>query len=397
MKRILDIALKDLLQLQRDPKTYLFLLFMPLAFTVLFGFAFGAFNRGMGDPRLPVGFLDKDRSSTSRHLRDLLNESEVILLEKHSFLNESELEALVADEKLAAAVIVPQGYGRGLMRGKTEKLFLIGDTGTTSGISIESDVIAIAMRLESVVRTATILDDLLGEKAPYDYVFEEALTKWEDPPISVTETTSSAIESEDEGNDILAHQSPGMMLQFAIAGLLTAAQILVSERKSRSLARLLTTATTRVQVLLGHYLAIYFLIFTQFVMLILFGQFVLNVNYLRDPIATLLVASSAVLCIAALGLLIGILARSEEQAVMFSLLPMFVFSGIGGAWVPLEFTGKTFQAIGHISPVAWAMDGFKNITLRGLGFEGVWIPCLALVGYAVLFFGLAVWRFRRQE
>jgi ABC-2 type transport system permease protein len=76
---------------------------------------------------------------------------------------------------------------------------------------------------------------------------------------------------------------------------------------------------------------------------------------------------------------------------------MFVFAGLGGAWVPLEVTGATFQAIGHISPIAWAMDGFKNVVIRGLGIESVVLPASALIGYAGVFFALAAWRFWRSE
>jgi hypothetical protein len=43
------------------------------------------------------------------------------------------------------------------------------------------------------------------------------------------------------------------------------------------------------------------------------------------------------------------------------------------------------------------MDGFENICARGLGFESVLIPSAALVGYAVLFFVLAVWRLNASE
>ena len=71
-----------------------------------------------------------------------------------------------------------------------------------------------------------------------------------------------------------------MMLQFAIAGLLTCAQVIVAERKSRCLQRLLTTATSRVEILLGHYLSIFALVFTQFIILIVFGQLVLKLDYL---------------------------------------------------------------------------------------------------------------------
>jgi ABC-2 type transport system permease protein len=163
------------------------------------------------------------------------------------------------------------------------------------------------------------------------------------------------------------------------------------------LQRLLTTATRRVHILLGHYLAIFSMIFIQFIILISFGQFVLKVDYLRLPTATLLVGTSAAACNAALGLLIGMLARNEEQAATFSIIPMFVFSGIGGAWVPLEFTGEVFRTIGHLSPIAWAMDGFENICARGLGFETVLLPAAALIIYAVFFFSLAVWRFQAAE
>jgi hypothetical protein len=39
------------------------------------------------------------------------------------------------------------------------------------------------------------------------------------------------------------------------------------------------------------------------------------------------------------------------------------------------------------------MDGFKNISVRGLGIESVVLPAAALCSYALLFFVLATWRF----
>ena len=392
MIRILDIAGKDLLQLVRDQKTFIFLLIMPVVFTLLFGYAFGGFGGGEADSRLPVGYLDQDRSWLSRELRGLLAASTVIRLDETQASTAAELEQLVAQEKLAAAIIVPARYGKAMLSGKPARLRLIADTATSAGITIEAETLIAANRLDSAARAALILESVIGQRTPFDYAFEQALTAWEAPPIAVTETTSSAIDRQNTQGMSLAHTSPGMMLQFAIAGLLTAAQIIVNERKSRAMQRLLTTATRRIHILAGHYLAIFALIFTQFLLLITFGRLVLKVDYWREPAATLLVALSAALCIAALGLLIGILARSEEQAVLFSIVPMFVLAGLGGAWVPLEVTGPTFSLIGHISPVAWAMDGYKNVSIRGLGIDAALLPAAALLGYAALFFLLAAWR-----
>jgi len=397
MTRILDIAFKDLLQLTRDFKTFMFLIIMPILFTFMFGFAFGGFSNNASDSRLPVGYLDQDNSWISKTLHDQLMDSDVIRLDENPKRTYPDLEQLVADGDLAAVIIVPDRYGTTLVKGKNARLIVIADTDTTAWTTIESEILATLSRLDSALRTATIMEEIDAERMPFNYSFEQSLAAWNEPPIAVKETTSSAVADTSDSVASLAHTSPGMMLQFAIAGLLTAAQVIVAERKSRTLQRILTTAARRVHILLGHYLAIFTLIFTQFILLIAFGQFILHVNYLRDPGATLLVAFSAALCISAMGLLIGVLARSEEQAVTFSLIPMFVLSGLGGAWVPLEVTGETFAAIGHVSPVAWAMDGFKNISIRGLGFDSVLLPVVALAGYAIVFCSLAVWRLNASE
>lgn len=398
MIRIIDIALKDLMQLMRDFKTFMFLLLMPILFTFLFGFAFGGFGGGdASDSRLPVGFLNEDDRWISDTLHGLLADSELIRLHENDTLSASDLDLMVAEGDLAAAVIIPNGYSKAILADKTARLIVIADTNTSAWTTIQAELLKLASRLDGAVRTATIIEELDGERIPFKYGFEQTLDAWEDPPITVVETTSSAVEETDNRAASLAHTAPGMMLQFAIAGLLTCASVIVNERKSRSLQRLLTTNARRLHILLGHYLAIFLLIFTQFAILIAFGQIALKINYLRVPEATLLVAFSAALCIAAMGLLIGVLARNEDQAVTFSLIPMFVLSGLGGAWVPLEVTGETFAKIGHVSPVAWAMDGFKNVIIRGFGLESVLVPAAALAGYALVFFVLAVWRLSAAE
>jgi ABC-2 type transport system permease protein len=361
--------------------------------TFLFGFAFGG-SGGEDDARLPVAFLDLDNRSLSTRLREQLAASEVIRLVDYGRATAADLEIAVVNEEIAAALIVPEGYTRLMMHGRVSEITLIGDTNTAIGLTVQNAVLAASTHMDSAVTTALILERLAGDRMPFDYALDEALAAWEEPPISVSETKSTVVEVQNSQGMQLSHTSPGMMVQFAIAGLMTAAQILVSERKSRALQRMLTTSTLRIHILLGHLLAIFIIILGQFSLLITFGQMVFGVNYLREPIAILIVAVSTAACIGSLGLLIGVLAKTEDQAVIFSLIPMFLLSGFGGAMMPLEVTGETFQAIGHISPVAWAMDGFKNITLRGMGIESSFIPALALLGYAVVFFVLAAWRFQ---
>ena len=70
------------------------------------------------------------------------------------------------------------------------------------------------------------------------------------------------------------------------------------------------------------------------------------------------------------------------------------FAALGGAWFPLDMTGEAFAAVGHLTPAAWAIDGLENIVVRGLGLESALLPAGIVLGYAVLFFAAAVWRFR---
>ncbi len=81
---------------------------------------------------------------------------------------------------------------------------------------------------------------------------------------------------------------------------------------------------------------------------------------------------------------------------MYSLVAMFLFSALGGAWFPLSLAGPAFSAAAHLLPTAWAMEGYQNIVLRGLGAGSLLLPAGILLAYTVAFFGLAVWRFRSE-
>jgi len=172
MTRIFDIALKDLLQLTRDFKTFMFLLLMPILFTFMFGFAFGGFSNDASDSRLPVGYLDQDDSWVSESLHDQLADSDVIRLDENPKRTYSDLEQLVADGDLAAVIIVPDRYGTTFAKGKNARLIVIADTNTTAWTTIESEILVTLSRLDSALRTASIMEEIDAERMPYNYSFK---------------------------------------------------------------------------------------------------------------------------------------------------------------------------------------------------------------------------------
>ena len=405
--RLVDIALKDLRQLIADWRTALFLLLMPIGFTLLFAFVFGGGSEAE-DPRLPVGLVDQDNESTlSAHLYTLLDDSESIRPVMLDAADSQDAGKMVTDEELAAIIIVPAGYSReslSLPRSEVPSPKVIIAPSSAAGQAAQSGLQVAFTRLLGGVQAAKLAAQAYERQggAVDDAFVTETLSRavqaWEDPPLTVTTNQSGAFATADKepptpANDY-AHSSAGIMVQFAMAGLMGAAAIIVAERKTGTMLRMLTTPATRTQIVLGHFLAMFVMILAQLVVLILFGQLFLGVGYLRGPLATLLILLTTAFWAASLGLLIGIFSRTEEQVTVFTIVVMLLLSGLGGAWMPLEFTGKTFQTIGRLLPTAWAIDGFENIVVRGLGLNSVLLPAAIVFGFALTFFAAAIWRFR---
>ncbi|MBI9044797.1 MAG: ABC transporter permease [Anaerolineaceae bacterium] len=406
--QVLFLAQKDLLQLMRDKRTFVFYLIMPIAFTLVFGLVFTDNSKTTDDSRLDLGVLIQDESPGSQMLLEALEETGSFNLVINDNDQVDTIREQVAEGKLSAAVLIPNNYGQLIATDETEPLSLILNYSNSNGINIEQELTSLVLRLKRAKLAANMstsayelqqsFDNPEEKRAYSNTAFEKAFSLWQNPPITTIGTNNSqnlTTENEDESQENpFAQFSPGMMMQFAIAGLLGAAEIMVIERKTRSLQRMLSTSMSRFQILCGHFLAIFVIILSQITLLMIFGQLALKLDYLQAPLASGVIAIAISLCFAALGLLIGALSKTSENAMVYSLIPMFVFSGLGGAWMPLEYTSKAVQFVGHLTPVAWGIDGIKNILIRGAGLESAWLPAGILLIFTVIFFGLAAWRFK---
>jgi len=407
--RIINLAINDLLQIVRDWKSCLFLLFMPVVFTLIFGFAFGSFGTDGEDEtvdhRLPVGLIDQDDGQLSSTILALFEKSDTIRPVTFENPDVAEIETMVTDNELAALIIVPVGYSNQFIAAENPLLTTILNNETSSGATAQNAIQAVVGRLQNTLAAAQfselmqeqhgLIDSKTKRQAVFDQSLARAVAAWDEPPFTLV-STHTGMDAEDEAAaaNAFAQSSPGMMVQFAIAGLIGAASVLVNERKSGSLQRLLTTAISRTEILIGHYLAMFIMILMQFTILISFAAVFLKVGYFEAPLATIVITLTTTFFVASMGMLIGTLSKTEEQAIMFSLIPMFILSGLGGAWVPLELTSEAFQTVGHFTPVAWAMDGFQNIVMRGMGLDGVLVPAVVLIGFGMACLGLSVWRFK---
>ena len=403
--RIIDLALKDLSQVFRDKRSLLFLVAMPITFTIFMGFAYksGQDNDASKDNRIPLGWANNDPDGeVSKQLFDMLSNSDSIRVVE---LPSEAVDDSVRKGEVAGVLIVPSGYSEQVSAGKEAQLTLVADLNSTQGQSLFQLLRTPVTQMMSAVEIARLSAETVGkpnDASELNETFASASQAWSEAD-SASRVNVEMVVAEGGwhgdwyGDNPYNQASPGILVQFAIMGLVSSGQILVQERKTRTLQRMMSTSMRSWEIIAGHTLAMFGVVFLQIALLVVFGQLALGVNYAREPLGTLLVSVALGLWVAAMGLLIGTLVKDDSQVVLFALLAMFILSALGGTWFPLEVSSGAFAAIGKLMPSASAMTGYQNILIRGLGFDSVWRHVLALLAYTAGFFGLAVWRFRKIE
>ena len=401
--RIIDLALKDLSQVFRDKRSLLFLVAMPILFTIFMGFAYksGQDNDAAKDNRLPLGWVNNDADGAiSKQLFETLSNSDSIRVVE---LASDAVDESVRKGDVAGVLVVPLGYSEQVMAGKEAQLTLVADTNSTQGQSLFQSLRTPVTQLMSAVEIARLSAETVGrpdDASELTETFASASQAWsETDSASLVKVEMAVAEEEGDwyGDNPYNQASPGILVQFAIMGLVSSGQILVQERKTRTLQRMMSTSMRAWEIIAGHTLAMFAVVFMQIALLVVFGQLALSVDYMHAPLGTLLVSVALSLWIAAMGLLIGTLVKDDSQVVLFALMAMFILSALGGSWFPLEVSSGAFAAIGRTLPSAWAMTGYQNILIRRLGLESAWTPTLVLMAYALGFFVLAVWRFRKMD
>jgi ABC-type multidrug transport system permease subunit len=341
------------------------------------------------DPRLPVGLVVLDRGELGNYLGILLNDSDTIRTVTPDKTDMESLKKMVQTQKLAAAIAVPNSFSENTLTNlKTDpgRITVIVDRSTPSGQAADRAIQLATTRLLGAVEAARLSTggnntEMTGNGS---YIATEyvsiAVNAWRTPRVIVTSRTSGDSRIAPGG---FAQASPGMMVFFSTIGMITPAYVLLAERRSRTLQRLLTTSISRMEIIAGHVLAMFVLCFLQIVLLTIFGQSIAHLNYWHFPISVLLMSSVLALWSACFGLLIGSLARNDNQAVLLVLASTLIFGLMGGTFFPLDLTGKAFAAIGHLMPSAWAVDGFQSIALRGEDLSGVVRPVVVLLIYSL--------------
>ena len=386
----------------RDRLSFVFILVMPLAFTLFFGLLFGA---NSNSNQLPLAVWDADGGAAAKQLVAALDKSVVVTVVSKQG---TAFEKWMADDRAAAGLVIPKGYSDAVAGGKQAALTIVSTQGS-SGASTAAARGAFARRRSSHGRAGVArgraghlgdallppgaLDGLVAKSAAQARpVVAQALAH---PSVSTKVVEAGAAAGQTPSGFVLS--SPGMMVNFILFSLMTAGIALIVERQNGTLQRLMTTRLRRWELIGGKAAGMFLLTFVQQALLIGVAQVFFGVDYLRDPAALLVMMISLSLVASTLGLLLASVLKSEQALIATTVLVSMAVAALSGAWFPLEVAGQGFQTVGHLLPTAWILDGLRGIVVRGFDVADV-LPAFAVsVAWAGGFFVLAVWRFRLSE
>lgn len=396
MRKLFAIMLKDTLVRFTSPVEWLFFLILPMVFMMLIGGSTGA----PADQRVMLYFVDEARSPLSASLLSELEKStsvQAVSQERAAALSEFE------ERKVVAVLIVPANFTLDTLQANSAELELRLLPNMMNAVIAQQAVHAVLGRVSGSMDIAntsltqaekiTQFKDFTARQAFFERSLEEAQRLQDEAPVRLTEVvglTPDQIEYDPRLNS-----SAGQMLTWVFIPLIGLSAMFAYERQKGTMRRLLTTPTRKTTYLFGTILGQVLTALLQLAILILFSALVLKVLW-GNLLALTLVLVAFTICASALGTMVGTFVKSEGQANGLSILIGMVMAMMGGCWYPIELFPQAVRTAAKVLPTTWAMQGTLDVALRGQGFAGIQLETLVLLGFALVFFVIGVWRFKYE-
>ncbi|PFH12109.1 ABC-2 type transport system permease protein [Collimonas sp. PA-H2] len=429
MSALTALVRKDLILYLSNRRALLISLLMPIVLGAFFGYLFGG-SGAVSNGKIDIALVQLDDSGTSRKI--------AAGLKGDSTLNVQELPLAAAQDKvrhgkLSVAVVLPAGFGaaakNAFFGGRNKPAIAVYYDPSQQAVlamvkgmltqyvmqnvsaemfDIKASDSYLNTSIDALQRNASQNPDLLKmlssvkeyqsrtAKKEENSVDEKPAAP-EQAGLSVPYSTNDqALTSGLQKYNGYAHAFAGMSVQFILFMGIDAGIAVLLWRRMGLWNRLLAAPITLNTVLLARALSSAIIAFVILCVIFLFAMLVLKVQIAGSLPGFIGVGICFALVTASFGLLIAAFGKTPEAARGLAMFATLIMVMLGGAWVPSFLFPQWLQTLTLAVPTRWAVDGLDAMTWRGLGFDTA-LPAMAvLLGFAVLFGGLAVWRFRRD-
>jgi ABC-2 type transport system permease protein len=177
--------------------------------------------------------------------------------------------------------------------------------------------------------------------------------------------------------------------------LLTLASSFIQEKKEGTFQRILSAPLSKPTLLIGKLLPYYLVNLIQITIMFAVGIGFFDMK-LGNPAALVVVSLALALAANGLGLLVASLGKTEAQVNGLSVFLAITLGALGGMLVPAYIMPAAMKTLALFTPHAWALAGYQDVIIRGLGVRQVLPEAGILLAFAGFFFLFALWKFRFQ-
>jgi ABC-2 type transport system permease protein len=417
MRKLWEVAINDLRVFFAESGVWISVVIIPVVLIFFIGLANGGFGSS-GPAAINVDLYDNDNSELSaRFVEDLRAVNKTLRLcpiddgeGDPCAVGENELTPETSIERVrsgatSAIITIPAGFGESALNGQPVNIGYQSQETIGQPSAVLQAVQAAVQRVGGASVAARVSVDVFENSGvEFEFadeadrenfqqaVYDRASTIWSGLPESVDFRLSA---QEGSTNSGFAQSVPGIGTMYVMGNVMVGAILLLTERKQWTLQRLISMPVSAQQVIGGKMLARFIIGMVQYAIAFGFGL-LLGVRYGQSPLAILAIMVAFTLCSTALTLLLATFIKTEQQGAVILNLAILVLAPLGGAWWPLEIVPEWMRIVGHISPIAWAMDGFRSVIFNGGGLAEVALPVGVLLGATVVLFFLAVRRFKYE-
>ena len=414
MTKIWAISWKDLRSTMRNVPALVMMLIAPLALAGLLGFAFGGGDTfqiaatkvalastderpaaAAGEAAPPLAgdtFVD---ILTSKDLEDVLDVAKVGSAAK--------ARRRVDDGDAAVAVIVPRDFTAALYgkQGKQTAVELYVNPTQGLGSSITESVVTQALLDFNGARAAaTVAAVMAGGTGDHDAAAQAAAARFlQDGGASrglVLSDREPLASGGDEGDKVapVGLILAGMMVFFMFFGASNVARTILTEDAAGTLPRMLTTPTSTGTILGGKFSSVFLTVTVQTVVLLVAGRILFGIDWGSLDAVTLLTLVGAAVA-SGLALLIIAVVRTPGQAGAIGAGVYLVLALLGGNFTGTASTSGVYATVQKLTPNGWLLLGW-DVAMHGGDLADVASKLVVPLVFAVVFFAVAVLRFRRR-
>lgn len=405
LSHIWFIMLKDLKLFSRDRMALVFFILFPLMFVVLFNFLLA--DVGSEDERLELHVATQEADGGLSHqiigALETKDDSELEPGDPQIIWDRDYAEArqAVEDGELDGFLAFPEDFTERVVRGEETELEVVADAGATSTrAALYGLGRSIATRIGSTqVATRATVELMIGQglldpwdQAAIDEIIEqvaEAMAAAE-PFVEFEAQQVGDVEPENAANFVI----PGYLVMFVFFAAALGAEAIIRERQNHTLERLLASSVRRESILGGVFAGTAAKGLIQIAIFWAVGILAFNIDLGLSPAAVIILSILMVIMSSAFAIMLAALVRTQRSAGSLAVLVSLVLAPLGGCWWPLFITPTWMQFLAKFTPHGWANTGFNKLMVFGAEFGDVVPEMLALVGFAVVFAIIGIWRFR---